>query len=258
MTTRRERAALLPGATISESGGVRYLHLGTEWVQGAMRIRKPRALELEYVQRMMAWLLFVPVESLEQRHAVQLGLGAAALTRFTHQVLRMRTTAVELNPTVIQACRLWFHLPPEDARLAVVEADAGRWIAQAPPESIDALAVDLYDAEAAAPALDDEGFYRDCRRALASGGVMAMNLFGRDANAERSAGRIARVFGAGQLWLLAPTREGNTIVIAGREVAAPGREALAARADAIESRFGLPARKWLRLLWPWPAPAAAG
>lgn len=251
MTTRRERAAVLPGATISEAGGVRYLHLGSEWVQGAMRIRKPRALELEYIQRMMAWLLFVPIEGLAQRHAVQLGLGAAALTRFAHQVLRMRTTAVELNPTVIQACRLWFHLPPEDERLAIVEADAGRWIRDARPESIDALAVDLYDDEAAAPALDDEDFYRDCRRSLAAGGVMAMNLFGRDASAQRSGGRIARVFGAGQVWLLAPTREGNTIVIAGREVAVPDRDTLAARAAAIEARFALPARKWLRLLRPW-------
>ncbi len=253
MTTRRERPALLPGATISESAGVRYLHLGTPWVQGAMRIRKPRALELEYIQRMMAWLLFLPLDGIGQQHAVQLGLGAAALTRFCHQELRMRTTAVELNPTVIQACRLWFHLPPEDARLAIVEADAGRWIARAAPESIDALCVDLYDDEAAAPALDDEDFYADCKRALAGGGVMAMNLFGRDASAKRSGGRIARVFGADQVWLLAPTREGNTIVIAGREVDAPDREMLAARAAAIESHLKLPARKWLRLLRPWAA-----
>ena len=51
--TRRKQTALA-GATLSEFEGVRYLHLGTPWVQGAMRIRKPRQLELEYVQRMMA------------------------------------------------------------------------------------------------------------------------------------------------------------------------------------------------------------
>ena len=33
--------------TLSEFDGVRYLHFGTEWVQGAMRIRKPNWLELE-------------------------------------------------------------------------------------------------------------------------------------------------------------------------------------------------------------------
>ena len=41
---------------------------------------------------------------------MQLGLGAAAITRFCHQVLRMRTTAVELNPAVI--ARLPALVPP--------------------------------------------------------------------------------------------------------------------------------------------------
>ena len=49
----------LPGATLSEFDGVRYLHLGdTPWVQGAMRLRKPDVLELDYVQRMCVWLLW--------------------------------------------------------------------------------------------------------------------------------------------------------------------------------------------------------
>ena len=71
----------LAPATISEFDGVRYLHLGTPWVQGAMRIRKSLALELEYVQRMMAWMLLRPSDELTHGHAVQLGLGAAAITR---------------------------------------------------------------------------------------------------------------------------------------------------------------------------------
>lgn len=45
--------------TFSEMDGVRYLHFGTEWVQGAMRLRKPESIELEYAQQMMAWLLFL-------------------------------------------------------------------------------------------------------------------------------------------------------------------------------------------------------
>jgi spermidine synthase len=84
-------------ATMSESDGVRYLHLGTPWVQGAMRVRAPQALELEYVQRMMAWMLLRPSAELTRGHAVQLGLGAASITRYCHGVMRMRTTAVELN-----------------------------------------------------------------------------------------------------------------------------------------------------------------
>ena len=68
-----------------------------------------------------------------------------------------------------------------------------------------------------------------------------------------------RFFGADQLWQLAPTKEGNTVLVAGRGVAVPDRDTLSARADAIQARFNLPARKWLRLVRPWqPAAAASG
>ena len=45
--------------TLSEVDGVRYLHFHTEWVQGAMRIKNPAELVLEYTSQMMAWLLFL-------------------------------------------------------------------------------------------------------------------------------------------------------------------------------------------------------
>jgi spermidine synthase len=238
-------------ATMSEQDGVRYLHLGTPWVQGAMRVRKPQAIELEYVQRMMAWMLWRPADEVARGHAVQLGLGAAAITRFTHGVLRMRTTAVELNPTVISACRMWFKLPPDGPRLAVVQADAGRWVEDpAQLQSADVLSVDLYDHEAAAPVLDSDAFYAACRGVLAHGGLMAVNLFGRDASFPASAARIAAAFGRDQVWSLRPTREGNTVVIAARGVEVPDRDTLLARADNIEARYGLPARKWLRMVRP--------
>jgi len=245
------RKQTLAPVTMSEQDGVRYLHLGTPWVQGAMRVRKPRAIELEYVQRMMAWTLWRDEAEVASGHAVQLGLGAASITRFTHGVMRMRTTAVEINPTVITACRVWFHLPADDARLTVVEADAARWVADpAHLQTVDALSVDLYDHEAAAPVLDSEDFYRHCLGVLQHGGLMAVNLFGRDTSFTSSASRIAAVFGLDQVWVLRPTKEGNTVIIAARGVTVPDRETLEARAARIEERFGLPARKWLRMVRP--------
>lgn len=243
-------------ATLSEYDGVRFLHLDSIWVQGAMRIRKPQHLELEYVQRMMAWMLWRDSSALREGQVVQLGLGAAALTRFTHQVLKMRTTAVELNPTVIAACRAWFHLPEDDARLTVVNADAAEWVADpARLQTVAVLNIDLYDHDAAAPVLDDEDFYAHCRGLLEEGGLMTVNLFGRQASFTRSATRIARVFGSDQVWSLAPTKEGNTVLVAARGVQVPEREELERRAANIESLYlghGLPARKWLRLVRPLP------
>ena len=251
MNLKKKQAIELAPATISEADGVRYLHLGTPWVQGAMRVRKSLALELEYIQRMMSWMLLRPSDALARGHAVQLGLGAAAITRFCHSTLRMRCTAVELNPSVIDACRMWFHLPADSARFSVLQLDAATYAADPNrADSVQALCVDLYDHDAASPVLDSAAFYRDCHHLLAEGGAMSVNLFGRDASFERSAERIAQVFGTDCVRSLRPTKEGNTIVVASKAVAVPERSVLAARADNIESRFKLPARKWLRMLRP--------
>ncbi|OYT99033.1 MAG: spermidine synthase [Burkholderiales bacterium PBB1] len=247
MIQKKKRPALAP-ATISESDGVRYLHLGTPWVQGAMRIRKPLAIELEYVQRMMVWMLLRPSEALSEGHAVQLGLGAGAITRYCHGVLRLRTTAVELNDSVIAACRAYFQVEP-GRLLKVVEADAEAYVADpVNAASADVLCVDLYDHEAASPVLDSDAFYAGCHRLLRAGGAMTVNLFGRDASFERSAQRIAAAFGAEQVLSLRPTREGNTIVVALKDADWPEPDLLAMRADHIEQNAGLPARKWLKML----------
>jgi len=237
----------LPEVNISDHAGVRYLHLGTEWVQGSMQLDAPHDIHLEYVQRMMVWLLFVDPASLRARHAMQLGLGAGALTKFCRKRLLMKTTAIEINPQVVAACRLWFQLPADDERLAVVLGDAAEVVAH--PHwrgQIDALQVDLYDHEAAAPVLDDEAFYRGCRDLLGADGLMTVNLFGRDASFDASVAHMRAAFGAGALWAFRPTREGNTIVMAQRVAAVPPRATLLDRAAVLESRWRLPGRKWLR------------
>jgi spermidine synthase len=241
----------LPEVNLSESDGVRYLHLGSEWVQGAMRIAAPFDLELEYVQRMMAWLLFVAPESVAGRHAMQLGLGASAITKFCYKKLSMTCTAVELNPRVADVCRAWFKLPAEGPRLRVVLADAGQeiqrdeWLG-----TVDALAVDLYDSDAAAPVAGSAAFYADCRRVLTEEGVMTVNLFGRSENCERSLAQISAAFGAQAVWQFKPTREGNTVMLAQRTPQRPTWRVLQTRAEIIEARWGLPALKWLRVFKP--------
>ena len=124
----KPKVIALPEVSFSEFDGVRHLHLGTEWVQGSMRIGAPFELELEYVQRMMAWLLFAPEGVVPGGHAMQLGLGAGALTKFCYKQLGMTCTAIELNPQVLAVCEGWFKLPPQGPRLRVVLADAAREI----------------------------------------------------------------------------------------------------------------------------------
>ncbi|MGV8803364.1 MAG: spermidine synthase [Polaromonas sp.] len=249
--SERNEQQELPEVNFSDYGEARFLHLGTEWVQGSMLRDAPYDIELEYVQRMMAGLLFLDAESVAKKHAMQLGLGAAALTKFCYKKLRMKTTAIEINPQVVTACRIWFKLPRDDARLRVIEADAAVEI-QNPAHhgTVDLLHVDLYDHEAAAPVLDDADFYAHCRELLTEDGVMTVNLFGRDSSYEQSLVKMAEAFGPESIWAFRPTREGNTVVLAQREPTRPERAELLARAGVIESRWDLPAKKWLRLFSP--------
>lgn len=248
MTTRKKNDSVeLPEVSVSDDGEVRHLHLGTPWIQGSMRLKEPFALELEYVQRMMAWLLFVDPASVTKRYAVQLGLGAGAITKFCHKKLRMQTTAIELNPQVIAVCHSWFKLPPNGPRLQVVLADAAEEIRRPGWEDqVDALAVDLYDHDAAAPVLDSAEFYADCRALLTEDGCMTVNLFGRSSSYEKSLAKMAEAFGEDALWAFKPTREGNTVVLAQRTASRPARAVLDERAQMIQSRWDLPAAKWPR------------
>lgn len=241
----------LPEVNFCDYGDVRTLHLGTEWVQGSMLLDTPYEIELEYVQRMMAWLLFVPPSSVAKRHAMQLGLGAAALTKFCRKKLRMNTTAVELNPQVVSACRFWFKLPPDDERLHIVLGDAALKIQNTDwAGTVDALQVDLYDEDAAAPVLDSADFYADCRKLLTEEGCMTVNLFGESSSYPASVEKITAAFGADAVWAFKPTREGNTVVLAQRNASRPSREDLVERADVIQTRWGLPAAKWLKVFKP--------
>jgi spermidine synthase len=251
MTRKKNTALTLPEVSVSDDGEVRHLHLGTPWVQGSMRVDAPFELELQYVQRMMAWLLFADLAQVSKGHAMQLGLGAGAITKFCHKKLRVCTTAIELNPQVLAVCRQWFKLPPDGPKLRVVLADAAVEIRNPMWQgTVDALAVDLYDHDAAAPVLDSSAFYADCRALLTETGCMTVNLFGRASSYERSLQSMAQAFGEDALWSFKPTREGNTVVLAQRTPSRPKRSELAAQAQAIQTRWDLPTTQWLRVFRP--------
>jgi spermidine synthase len=227
--------------TLSEEDGVRYLHFGTAWVQGAMRIARPWQLELAYQQQMMALALLLP----DPARILQLGLGAAALTKFCRRAYpAARVRVVELSSAVIDAARQWFALPPDDATLDVVEADARLALETVRAgDRADWLQVDLYDAAARGPVHDDVDFYRLCRRALRRPGVACFNLFG--ARFDPSFSAIAAAFD--DRVLAGPAvDEGNRIVYAvtGPRLDLPA-DALEARAAALQQAWRLPARAWL-------------
>ncbi len=232
--------------TLSEADGIRYLHFGTEWIQGAMRIKAPAELVLEYTGQMMAWLLFL--DPPKDEAIGLLGLGAGSLARFCLKHTRSPVAVVEWNPQVTAVCQMFFRLPAA-ARLSIDHDDAAAWVADPRHAGrCPVLMVDLYDASARGPVRDSEAFYRGCRRVLGDVGVLSVNLFGQHESFDRNIENLRRAFDD-RIVLLPEIDAGNQIVLAfsGPPLAiTPAR--LLARAEEVESRYGLPARRWARSL----------
>lgn len=235
--------------TLSEQFGVRYLHFGTEWVQGAMRISKPDWIELEYAQQMMAWMLF----NGKPQHIVQLGLGTGALTKFSYKRFpEARVTAVDLNPSVIAICASMFKLPPNDERLTVIEMDALEYVNDpANLGRIDALQVDLYDATARGPVLDTPEFYQACAACLTPDGIMTVNLFGDHPSYARNLSAMHYAFDT--IISLPEVHEGNVIAIAFNKTPELDIAALYERAAQITAATKLPAKSWVNGIKAWQA-----
>lgn len=233
--------------TLSEENGVRFLHFGTEWIQGAMRIRKPDWIELEYAQQMMSWMLFND----QPRHIAQLGLGTGALTKFCYRKFEQaRVTAVELNPSVIAICRSMFKLPPEDDRLSVLEMDAMDFVTDSARHgTIDALQVDLYDATARGPVLDTPEFYEACAACLSGQGIMTVNLFGDHPSYAKNLKAMRYAFR--QVLCLPEVHQGNVIAIAARDALPLDFQFLYERAAEIAETTKLPAKSWVNGLKAW-------
>jgi spermidine synthase len=222
---------------VSEKQGVRYLHFGSAWVQGAMRIARPWSLELEYTRELMMPLLFRPSETWPAS-ALQVGLGSASITRFLYRHRpRTRITVVELEPAVVAAARHFFKLPDDDERLRIEIGDAYEYVA-ANRRRFDLVQVDGFDAAGRAGMLDTVPFYLNCRDRLVDGGMMAVNFLTSRRGLAGSIARLREVFGEG-VAVLAPCAAGNTVALAARRPIALSPEDLAEPARRLKEATGL-------------------
>ncbi len=226
---------------LSEEDGIRYLHFGTRWIQGAMRLRKPDWIELEYAQQMMAWMLFIE----RPEHIVQLGLGTGALTKFCYRNFpHSHVTAIELNPMVISVCESMFKLPPNDERLSVIEMDAMEFVCYEEHHGhIDVLQADLYDATAQGPVLDTPEFYAACAACLKPDGILTLNLFGDHPSYDKNLDALRPFFD--RVVCLPEVNAGNVVAIAFKKAPKLDIPALYERAFSIMELTGLPARHWV-------------
>ncbi|HEY0061898.1 MAG TPA: transferase spermidine synthase [Telluria sp.] len=165
-------------------------------VQSEMLLTDPTRLVLAYCRAIMCFALFVP----RPRHIVMVGLGGGSLAKFCYRHFpATRITVLELRADVI-GLRDQFALPPDDARLRVVHADAAVWLASQ-RDVADVLVVDGFDRGGLPPALGSARFYGHCRRALCDGGVLVANIFSYDPAYPRMLARLDLMFDQRLCWL---------------------------------------------------------
>jgi spermidine synthase len=224
---------------ISEEAGVRYLHFGSRWVQGAMRVARSWAPELDYTRDMMLPLLLRPGDGFP-RSALLIGLGAASQTKFLYRHYpETLLTVVEIEPAVVAAARQFFKLPDDPHRMRIDIGDGTAYVAAA-RRRFDLILVDGFNAKGHAGALDTLRFYRHCRARLSDRGVLATNLFTRNRSARPSVERLAAAFDERAV-VLAPCDSGNAVAFAagGGEPIDVDFADLTERARALRVRTGL-------------------
>ncbi|MDR2690173.1 MAG: fused MFS/spermidine synthase [Azoarcus sp.] len=228
---------------ISEQAGIRYLHFGSAWIQGAMRITTPDALELDYTREMMAGLLLRDGLNSDggawPRRVLIVGLGTASLVKFLHRHCPWaRMEVVEIEPAVLTVARQFFCLPAESERLRVCLGDGVRHVLES-REYYDYVLVDGYDRQARAGGLDTQPFHQAVRARLSEEGLAVYNLLGGSKTCGASMERILTAYDA-RAFILPPCEGGNIVAFAaeGAPVSRPIAE-LRTRAAILKAQTGL-------------------
>ena len=222
---------------ISEADGVRYLHFGSDWVQGAMRVARPWSLELDYTREMMAGLLMRPRQHWP-RSALLIGLGAGSLAKFLYRYFpECRITVVEINPQVEFVARQYFKLPDDPARLDVRIACGADYLARN-KRRFDLILTDGFGADGRPGMLDTAAFYQNCCNSLSDDGLFCVNLL-REKGFSRSVDRIREAF-SGQIRDFPACASGNTIVFGrGAHPVEVSPELLLERANSLRQQTRL-------------------
>ena len=234
---------------VVQDRSTRSLYFGNGPVQGRMLLSDPYRLALTYTQAMAAFLLFRDAP----RSSLQIGLGAASLTKFLWQALpACRIDVVEYSAEVVDIARRFFHMP-DDARVRVHIGEGASFI-QRPERAgyahqYELILVDAYNAAGMAGPIGEEAFFVACRDRLLDEGILVINLWnGRTDGYEAVLARIDAAF-EGRLLCLPVEGKGNVAVLAfNRSAVLPATQALRDRARALEMRYDLPFSNFVRQL----------
>lgn len=217
---------------VTETDGVRSMHLGSPTIQSSMKVKDPYALVLAYSWGVLSSLLFKP----DSRQLTLVGLGGGSIAKYVWKYCpQIQQTVIELNPQVIQVARSHFFVPDDDERLQIIEGDGIAHIQQHPGGS-DWLMMDAFGSNGLPPDFCTQSFFDDCAEALTPDGLFTINLWGSDKKFDIYMQRMEQTFE--QRVLMMPTGKPGNIIVFGfkPELAMPDLAALRKRAqDAMQS-----------------------
>ena len=216
---------------VSEIGGVRSLHLGSDTIQSSMRVKEPNALELRYSRGMMVYLLFQK----QPRDLVVLGLGGGSIPKYVyHHLPQVRTRVVEINPRIIEVARSHFYVPDNDERFEIIEGDGAAFLREN-PGTTSMLMMDAFGSHGLPADLSSQDFFDSCFEAITLDGMCAINLWGSDKNYDVYLQRIETSF-HGRMLVMPTGRPGNVVVFGFRRAPSDLRwSTLRVRAKALEA-----------------------
>jgi len=174
-----ERQSAYNSIVVTEDGrGFRSMYFsGGRARQSVVKRGDPEHLEARYVQAFPVAFAFVP----QPRSLLVVGLGGGVVPTFL-QLHRpqLAIDVVELDPEVIAVARSHFGFR-DGGRVRAFAEDGRRFIERATMR-YDIVFLDAYGSDSVPYSLTTQEFLSGVRRALAPGGVVISNIWGREDN----------------------------------------------------------------------------
>lgn len=210
----------------------------SNFVQTALDITQPLALQFDYMQAMLLSLLWVP----QPERIGMLGLGGGALPLVLHHFLPQATIdCIEINPTVVDVARRFFGFQP-DERLQVHVSD-GRDFLATQTTRYDILLMDIFLDKGQTPGhLLTIEFQQLCRQRLNDNGVLVVNIA---QDGPLSAERLHTLRQVFPYITICPVSAATWVCFAATIPPRPGPERLAlAQSLATRHPFPFPLHPW--------------
>ncbi len=207
---------------IIESNKFKALYFDSESTQSLMDMQAPIRLVVSYTETMMGFLLFHS----DPKSIAMIGLGGGSLAKYCHHHLPGSSVLVLENNSKVIALKEKFHVPQNDSRFQVVEADGAAYFRNT-EEKFDILLIDGYTKLGQAAQLCSEDFYASCLACLNPNGMLVINFSGAAGLNQVYQERIDRIFNRPSILVMEDDRMNQILFVSnGASLTLPAEDLL--------------------------------